>query len=237
MDIFSFESARRIGDRNVLRKVDALRGWSAIAPLLRRGLKRAVLGTQGHAPMVLFKCFQPGQWHGLKVRPAGAAIIDATLIESAARPNAYVEAPPQDRAEDEGPGTAPTSHGNRKIQTGKTTPHPRKERDRKTRPDGAFEPKTPIMQKSYVAFVIDTFANKIVGLGRSHALGLAARFAPRAASLIGRLGQAHFIVSFPSCRNRCLSSGSRFYSQSILARFGWAAACMCRMGCGAPRLV
>ena len=28
MDIFSYESARRIGDQNVLRKVDALLDWS-----------------------------------------------------------------------------------------------------------------------------------------------------------------------------------------------------------------
>ena len=37
--------------------------------------------------------------------------------------------------------------------------------------------------------------------------------------------------------DRCLSSGSRFSSQSLLARFGWAAACMCRIGRGAPRFV
>ena len=38
--------------------------------------------------------------HGLKLKEAEAAIIDATLIESAARPRSHIEAP-QDRAEDE----------------------------------------------------------------------------------------------------------------------------------------
>ena len=46
--------------------------------------------------------------HGLKVKEAEAAIIDATLIESAARPSTYVEAPPLDRAEDEAPNEPPT---------------------------------------------------------------------------------------------------------------------------------
>lgn len=39
--------------------------------------------------------------HGLKLQAAEAAIIDATLIESAARPRTYLVAPPQDRAEQE----------------------------------------------------------------------------------------------------------------------------------------
>ena len=37
--------------------------------------------------------------HGLKMEEADAAIIDATLIESAARPRTHVEAPPEGRAE------------------------------------------------------------------------------------------------------------------------------------------
>jgi transposase, IS5 family len=41
--------------------------------------------------------------HGLKMKEADAAIIDATLIESAARPLTPVEAPPEDRAENEAP--------------------------------------------------------------------------------------------------------------------------------------
>jgi len=44
--------------------------------------------------------------HGLK--PKAAAIIDATLIESAARPRNHID-PPQDRAEDEAPD-APDVH-------------------------------------------------------------------------------------------------------------------------------
>ena len=40
--------------------------------------------------------------HGLKLNEAEAAIIDATLVESAARPRTYIEAP-QDRAECEAP--------------------------------------------------------------------------------------------------------------------------------------
>ena len=39
--------------------------------------------------------------HGLKMREAEAAIIDATLIESAARPRQFIEHPPLDREEDE----------------------------------------------------------------------------------------------------------------------------------------
>lgn len=42
--------------------------------------------------------------HGLKVKEAKAAIVDATLIASAARPSAYVEHPAEDRSEEE---TAP----------------------------------------------------------------------------------------------------------------------------------
>ena len=41
--------------------------------------------------------------HGLKVKEADAAIIDATLIESAAHPRTHVDAPTEDRAEDENP--------------------------------------------------------------------------------------------------------------------------------------
>ena len=35
MEIFMRESARRIGDQNVLRKVDALMDWSLVLPLLK----------------------------------------------------------------------------------------------------------------------------------------------------------------------------------------------------------
>jgi IS5 family transposase len=40
--------------------------------------------------------------HGLKLKEADAAIIDATLVESAARPRTHIDAP-EDRAEDEAP--------------------------------------------------------------------------------------------------------------------------------------
>ena len=46
--------------------------------------------------------------HGLKLQKAEAAIIDATLVESAARPRTHIEAP-QDRAEDEA-SDAPDVH-------------------------------------------------------------------------------------------------------------------------------
>jgi len=45
--------------------------------------------------------------HGLKVREAEAAIIDATLIASAARPRSHVEGIAEDRAEDETPPDPP----------------------------------------------------------------------------------------------------------------------------------
>ncbi len=35
MEIFMRESARRIGDQNVLRKVDALMDWSLVLPLVK----------------------------------------------------------------------------------------------------------------------------------------------------------------------------------------------------------
>ena len=41
--------------------------------------------------------------HGLKVKEAAAAIIDAILIDSAAHPRNHVEVPAEDRAEDENP--------------------------------------------------------------------------------------------------------------------------------------
>jgi IS5 family transposase len=65
MDIFIYESARRIGDQNVLRKVDALIDWSAISVLLKNGLKRSGLGPQGYKQITLFKCLLIGQWLNL----------------------------------------------------------------------------------------------------------------------------------------------------------------------------
>lgn len=60
--------------------------------------------------MLLFKCLLLGQWHGLsdpqleahglKLKEAETAIVDATLIKSAARPNKILETVAQDREED-----------------------------------------------------------------------------------------------------------------------------------------
>ena len=44
MDVFSCESAGRIADQNVLRKVDALLDWSLVFSLLKSGLNRSGLG-------------------------------------------------------------------------------------------------------------------------------------------------------------------------------------------------
>ena len=164
MDLFLREAADRIGDDDVLRKIDTLMNWRSFSPILKRGLKRTGVGPQGYDPLVLFKCLLIGQWHGLsdpkleralkvrldfmifcgldlhapvpdetthcrfrnalvrggvyddllaevcrqieahglKLKEAEAAIIDATLIESAARPRTHIEAP-QDRAEGDAP--------------------------------------------------------------------------------------------------------------------------------------
>ena len=63
MDICSYENARRIGDENVLRRVDALMDWSAISAMLKNHLKRSRLGPQGHKQITLLKCLLIGQWH------------------------------------------------------------------------------------------------------------------------------------------------------------------------------
>ena len=62
--------------------------------------------------------------HGLKVKEASAAIIDATLIESAAHPRTHVEVPVEDWAEDEKPDESATvvfsaDHDARWIKTGR----------------------------------------------------------------------------------------------------------------------
>lgn len=164
MDLFLREAADRIGDDDVLAKIDALMDWGAFSPILKRGLGRSGEGPPGYDPLILFKCLLIGQWHGLsdpkleralkvrldfmifcgldlhaavpdetthcqfrntlvkggvyddllaevcaqikahglKLKEAEAAIIDATLVESAARPRSHIEAP-QDRAENEAP--------------------------------------------------------------------------------------------------------------------------------------
>ena len=164
MDLFLREAADRIGDDDVLAKIDALMDWGAFSPILKRGLGRSGEGPPGYDPLILFKCLLIGQWHGLsdpkleralkvrldfmifcgldlhaavpdetthcrfrntlvkggvyddllaevcaqieayglKLKEAEAAIIDTTLVESAARPRTHIEAP-QDRAENEAP--------------------------------------------------------------------------------------------------------------------------------------
>ena len=39
MDLFLQESARRIGDDDVLTKIDALLDWPAFSPILKRGFE------------------------------------------------------------------------------------------------------------------------------------------------------------------------------------------------------
>ena len=65
MDLFLREAADRIGDDDVLSKINALIDWRALSPILKRGLKRSGIGPQGYDPLVLFKCLLIGQWHGL----------------------------------------------------------------------------------------------------------------------------------------------------------------------------
>ena len=150
MGIFSYESARRIGDQNVLRKGDVSMDWSAISvlfkclligqwhnlsdPKLEQSLRVrfnfmlfAGLDLHGSVPDETTHCrfrnalvkadaydalpaevCRQMENHGLKVKEADAAIIDATLIESAAHPRTHVEAPAEDRAKDENPGEPAT---------------------------------------------------------------------------------------------------------------------------------
>ena len=65
MDLFLREAADRIGDDDVLAKIDALMDWGAFSPILKHGLGRSGEGPPGYDPLVLFKCLLIGQWHGL----------------------------------------------------------------------------------------------------------------------------------------------------------------------------
>ena len=56
MDLFLQETADRIGDDDVLAKIDALIDWGAFLPTLTRGLGRSGDGPPGYDPLVLFKC-------------------------------------------------------------------------------------------------------------------------------------------------------------------------------------
>lgn len=171
MDIFMRDAAARLGDDDVLARVDALMDWGSFLPILKRGLGRSGIGRSGYDPLVLFKCLLIGQWHGLsdpkleralkvrldfmlfcgldlhgdvpdetthcrfrnalvdggvydellgetcrqlevhglKLRAAEAAIIDATLIESAARPRQFIE-PAKDREESDDPSEIGVSY-------------------------------------------------------------------------------------------------------------------------------
>ena len=65
------ESTRRIGDQNVLRKVDALMDWSLVLALLKAvqtdqiWFLRVILGPKGYDQIILFKCLLISQWHGV----------------------------------------------------------------------------------------------------------------------------------------------------------------------------
>lgn len=65
MDLFLRETADRIGDENVLSKINALLDWHAFSPILKRSLGRSGIGPQGYDPLMLLKCLLIGQWHGL----------------------------------------------------------------------------------------------------------------------------------------------------------------------------
>ena len=65
MDLFLREAADRIGEDDVLARIDALLDWGAFSPILKRGLGLSGIGPQGYDPLVLFKCLLIGRWHGL----------------------------------------------------------------------------------------------------------------------------------------------------------------------------
>lgn len=171
MDLFLREATDRIGEDDVFTKIGALSDWGSFSPILRRGLGRSGIGSQGYDPLILFKCLLIGQWHGLsdpkleralKVRldfmifcrldlhapvpnepphcrfrnalvrsgvyddllaevccqieehglnlkEGEAVIVDATLVESVARPRTHIDAP-QDRAEGDLPPDDPEMH-------------------------------------------------------------------------------------------------------------------------------
>ena len=57
------EAADRIGDDDVLTKIDALMDWQFFSGILKRGFGRSGIGPQGYDPPVPFKCLLIGQWH------------------------------------------------------------------------------------------------------------------------------------------------------------------------------
>ena len=66
MDLFLREATERIGSNIILARSDSLKGLPSFLPILK---------------------------HVLKLKEAEAAIIDATLVESAARPRSRIQAP------------------------------------------------------------------------------------------------------------------------------------------------
>ena len=67
MDLFLREASDRIGDDDVLAKINTLMDWSAFSPILKRGFLGGGSGEgpPGYDPLILFKCLLIGQWHGL----------------------------------------------------------------------------------------------------------------------------------------------------------------------------
>jgi IS5 family transposase len=64
--------------------------------------RKALVKAHAHDALLAEVCRQI-EHHGLKVKEATAAIIDATLIESAAHPRTHEQVPAEDRAEDQTP--------------------------------------------------------------------------------------------------------------------------------------
>ena len=71
---------------------------------------RKALVKAGAYDALLAEVCRQIEHHGLRAKEAAAAIIDATLIESAAQPRTYVQVPAEDRAEDETPDETPDEH-------------------------------------------------------------------------------------------------------------------------------
>ncbi|MBD0866458.1 MAG: hypothetical protein GDA36_13175, partial [Rhodobacteraceae bacterium] len=110
MHLLLRKAAVRIGEDDVLSRIDAPVDWRLFSPTRKRGVGRSRIGHQGYDLMVRLKCLLIGQWHpkaGARTlncgwiscccavsisfhlclirRPiAEAAIIDATLVQSAA---------------------------------------------------------------------------------------------------------------------------------------------------------
>ena len=52
MDLFLREAADRMGEDDVLARIDALLDWGAFSPILKRGLGRSGIGPQSYDPLV-----------------------------------------------------------------------------------------------------------------------------------------------------------------------------------------